>query len=217
MTGISSTISSMLGLATNGVLWVLLGLGIWVLAHLQLYILGPKVLGYVVTLVLAVIPVAIILVLVFMLAQKLFGKHWWQAGGLFVLTLLAVAYFFLGGVKDGKVSRNEEGKVGDSEEVSQKAGVKEKVKTLIKFEVFKSKPGDTFGKVMLLLGGAISVLIVVALGLSAGWQLIQGSETWGVGLSLACLLLVAACHWPRHEWNLAARAYSALEKINTDK
>jgi hypothetical protein len=207
VTSISSTISSMLGLATNGVLWVLLGLGIWVLAHLQLYILGPKVLGCVVTLVLAIIPVWIIVVLGFMFVQKLFGKHWWQAGGLFVLALLSVVYIFLGGVKDGKVS--------DGEEAKKKSDVKKKIETLIKFEVFKSEPTDTFGKVMLLLGGAISVLIVVALGLSAGWQLIQGSEAWGVGLAFGCVLLVAACHWPQRKWNLAAKAYSALEKIST--
>ena len=43
----------------------------------------------------------------------------------------------------------------------------------------------------------------------------QGSEAWGVGLTVAGLVLPVACRWPHRSWNLAAQAYSALENLST--
>ena len=201
---ISSAISSLLGLTTNGEWWVLAGLTLWVLAHLQLYVLGEKALGYVVTQLLAVIPVGICFFSLIVSVQRFTAKHPVEGSLFLVVAIVSAAYFLLGGLK------NEE----QDEGLRPVDKIKRNIKRLINLEVIKSSPDDTATKVMQLLSAAILILSAVALCLLAGWQLIQGSHFWGMSLGVVGGVLAIACRMPKG--NPAAKAYSVLTKINKE-
>jgi len=201
---ISSTISSLLGLTTNNEWWVLAGLAFWALAHLELYTLGEKVLGYVVTQTLAIIPLGIFVFSLIVSVQRFSAKHWIEGLLFLVVAVASGIYFLLGGLKNEEKNTN----------VDRIDRIKHKIKELIKLGVFKATPDDSPTKVAQLLIASALILGVVALGLYAGWQLIQGSEALGVGLGVVGVVLAVACRWPR--WNPAAKAYSVLAKINKE-
>lgn len=187
--------------------WVIAGVVVWGLTHVQLYLLGEKALGYVVTVVLAVMPALIFIVLLVGFIREVVNGHLWRTLMFAALALVSLIYFFLGGVKNGKV-KTKDGKIATTNS--------EKIKILLKLEVFKSTPADTYRKMLLLLLGATFVLFIVASGLIAGWQLIDGSKLWGVGLAVGALVLAIACHKPKKPWNILEKSYAAVTKLSAE-
>src|ERR1700758_4258164 len=128
------------------------GLVCWVLVYCQLYIVGSRALGDMVTLILAAIPMLIFGVGLWETVAKLIEKDWPEMWVFAVVTVVAGAFWYFAYWR------------------------KKEHKKLLKERGFDTKGlAETLKKLGLLIAGAILALGVVGAGIFGGWQLIQGS------------------------------------------
>jgi hypothetical protein len=182
-----SSINRLLAQSLNYLPWVIVGLLSWGAAFWQLYIIKSDTFGKIVTLILSVLPMGIAFVS-FNVAVARWGSEMLPAVLFLVVGLFSFGYFLW-------LYFHEKTKVRA---------------VLAERNVFSKSPARMVGLIIQLLIGAISVLASVALLISGGWELIQGSITIGVIIApLGAAIFFLDTHF-KYPWNFLERCYSAL-------
>lgn len=176
-------VHELLAQTTNHAGWVIVGLIAWGCAYWQLEDVGAEVLGDIVTLILATIPLGIAAIAIDVAVAR------WGGNGLVVAFFLilgigSVLYFvavYFGWTR-----------VGKSSEVQR---------VINDYKVLWTSPQKTVKLVIQLLAGAISTLLCVTLLIFGGWELIHASKTIGFICGFFGVALMFLSRYPDQDWN----------------
>jgi hypothetical protein len=177
-------VHELLAQTTNHAGWVIVGLIAWGCAYWQLEDVGSEVLGDIVTLILAVIPLGIAAIAIDVAVGR------WDSNvlvGAFFLILGIISALYFVAVYFGLT------KVGKSSEVQR---VIKDYKVL-----WGQSPPKTVKLVLQLLAGAISTLFCATLLIFGGWELIQGSKIIGFFCGFFGVVLMFFSRYPERNGN----------------